>query len=129
MEEFQLLSDSEIAHQIRAGMAAQATLRIQARQMKALDRIADATEDIAKLLALRNIPIGGFAAGEVYNPEPIMSAVETWAGDHEPGTTLSIEPEGEGPGGSIVSVGPATDLEDAGTPRVRRRRGAAGEAG
>ena len=97
--EFALLSDAEIAAQIRAGMVPQATLRVQARQMKALDRIADALETLVAEFRPATAT-SGFASGEVYKPEVAEQ------------TEVSV----------TVPIGPATDLEDAGTPRVRRRR-------
>jgi hypothetical protein len=120
-EDFKLLSDGEIAAQIRAGMTPQATLRVQARQMKALDRIATTLE---ALLAQRG-------AYPVMPPPVEVAAAEAkaakWRGDED-----VIEPLA-GPlptavehlaGQSPIDVGPATDLDDAGTPRARRRRSA-----
>lgn len=106
-EDFKLLSDGEIAAQIRAGMVPQATLRVQARQMKALDRIADAAEKLVALLSMSRIaapPTGDDVIEPLAGPLP--TAVEHLAGQ------------------SPIDVGPATDLDDAGTPRARRRRSA-----
>lgn len=142
-EDFKLLSDTEIATQIRAGMVPQATLRVQARQMKALDRIANSLEVIVTLLAHPAQPTKVFppidtaeveaAEARAFGhktvtlparhtpPGPIHYEPPADPGAGEPGTTISIDPEEPG-----AHVGPATEIADAGTPRARRRRGAVG---
>ena len=127
-DDFQLLNDAEIAAQIRAGMVPQATLRVQARQMKALDRIA---EELTKLAVLMEVIYAHPSHGESWERpgnglSQTQSAVQLRAMEaedlvaravHDPALDESgLDPEGAFP------VGPATDLTDAGTPRARRRR-------
>ena len=87
-------SDQEILHQVAAGMVPQATVRIQIRQMKAMERIAD---ELSKI------------EGHLWRPDPEPVS--------EPIYKESVVEE--------IPVGPATDLVDAGMPRVRRHRGEA----
>jgi hypothetical protein len=100
-------------------MVPQATLRVQARQMKALDRIANSLEVIATLLADRPaqptklIPVPTPPVGGELVPAQNFSI------------PLSEEPEADTPGSDLPpEAGPATEIADAGTPRARRRRGA-----
>jgi hypothetical protein len=83
-------ADQEILRQVAAGMVPQATVRIQIRQMKALERIAD---ELSKI------------EGYLWRPDPEPAAEPVYK-ESEPHTP----------------TGPATELDDAGTPRVRRRR-------
>lgn len=92
-------SDHAILQAVSAGMIPQAANLIQLRQMKALERIADALERLEGELPLKvTIPSQQFTLAEIVaaSPEAVIL--------HD------------------SHVGPATDVEDPGTPRARRRR-------
>ncbi len=88
----------DIGQLINGGQMPQATVRIQARQMLALERIADTLE---KVLIYFQHPTSGVDTEAIITDAP----------------STPVTPQTD-----ALSVGPATEHQDAGTPRLRRRR-------
>ena len=95
-----ITADQEILAQVAAGMTPQATVRIQIRQMKALERIADAAETIAEALA-RPAAVAMephlYPLAESLNVADPLSELEGHAGETHPvGPALQHTPPGSG---------------------------------
>lgn len=134
-EATEISSDEAILRATSSGMLPQATVLVQIRQMKALDRIAEGLEKLCAqldnfaptppvLMAGRDNPYDGFSGGRAGGSVQVGPTVIT-EGTYEDvvaklrEATQEIAYDDHGP---TIPIGPATDVEDAGTPRARRRR-------